>query len=133
MRRLLLFVAAVSIAACSGDARNTAGRDANAAPPRDEPPVALDPVPPVTYPADLYQQGVEGTVQLRLFVNETGTVLPESTAVVESSGYPAFDSAAVRGVARMRFAPAQRDGRPVATAFAQPVHFRRSTGQRATP
>ena len=92
---------------------------------RDEPPVALDPEPLVEYPQLLYQQGVEGTVTLRLFVDEKGTVVRESTAVAESSGYAAFDSAAVAGVPKMHFAPAQRDGRPVAMMFTQPVHFRR--------
>ena len=93
-------------------------------PDRDDPPVALDAEPPVTYPTNLYQQKIEGTVTLRLFVTETGGVVPESTRVAESSGYAEFDSAAVAGVPRMRFAPAQRDGRAVATAFTQPVHFR---------
>jgi protein TonB len=94
-------------------------------PRRDEPPVALDAEPPVTYPPTLYQQGIEGTVTLKLYVTEQGGVVSDSTRVAESSGYPEFDSAAVAGVPRMRFAPAQRDGRPVATTFTQPVHFRR--------
>lgn len=99
---------------------------------RDDPPVALDADPPVVYPPALYQQGVEGTVTLKLFVDEKGGVVPESTRVAESSGYPDFDSAAVAGVPRMRFAPAQRDGRPVATSFTQPVHFRRPERQGAS-
>lgn len=93
---------------------------------RDDPPVALDPEPPVDYPPGLYSQGIEGTVTLRLYVDSLGTVVRESTQVAESSGYPAFDSAALAGVPRMHFAPAQRDGRPVATAFSQPVHFRKN-------
>ena len=92
---------------------------------RDEPPVALDPEPLVEYPTSLYQQGIEGTVTLRLFVDDKGAVVRESTQVAESSGYPAFDSAAVAGVPLMHFAPAQRDGRPVAMVFTQPVHFRK--------
>jgi TonB family protein len=99
---------------------------------RDDPPVALDADPPVVYPPALYQQGVEGTVTLKLFVDEKGGVVPESTQVAETSGYPEFDSAAVAGVPRMRFAPAQRDGRAVATAFNQPVHFRRPESQGAS-
>jgi protein TonB len=92
---------------------------------RDDPPVALDPEPLVEYPASLFEQGIEGTVTLRLFVDDKGAVVRESTQVAESSGYPAFDSAAVSGVPRMHFAPAQRDGRPVAMVFTQPVHFRK--------
>jgi hypothetical protein len=30
----------------------------------------------------------------------------------------------LRGVDQLHFAPARRDGVPVATAFVQPVHFR---------
>jgi TonB family protein len=92
---------------------------------RDDPPVALDPEPLVEYPPALYQQGVEGTVILKLFVDENGTVVRESTQVAESSGYAAFDSAATAGVPKMHFSPARRDGRPVAMTFTQPVHFRK--------
>ena len=53
-----------------------------------------------------------------------GTIVPESTRVEESSGFPQLDSAALQSVDLLRFAPAQRDGVPVATAFIQPVHFR---------
>lgn len=100
---------------------------------RNDAPVAIDPDPPVVYPSALYQQGIEGTVQLRLFVDEKGVVVPESTQVAESSGYAEFDSAAVAGVPKMHFAPAQHDGRPIATAFTQPVHFRRAQGGEKKP
>lgn len=109
-------------AACSGNDDTGSETDS---PRRDDPPVALDAEPPVVYPPALYQQGIEGSVTLRLFVDDKGGVVPESTQVAESSGYAEFDSAAVAGVPRMRFAPAQRDGRPVALAFTQPVHFRK--------
>lgn len=89
-----------------------------------EPPIVTNAEPAVTYPVALYEQGVEGTVILRLFVDVQGKIVPESTHVAERSGYAAFDSAAVAGVGTMRFAPARRDGLPVATTFLQPVHFR---------
>jgi TonB family protein len=94
-------------------------------PPGFEPPVITNPESPVSYPRDLYEQQLEGTVVLRLYVDARGKVVPESTRVAESSGYPALDSAAVQGVPNMRFAPARRDGQPVAAAFLQPVQFRR--------
>ena len=118
VRLALLFL----VTSCGGSDDN--GSDSES-PRRDDPPVALDAEPPVVYPAELYRQGIEGTVTLKLFVDDKGGVVPESTKVAESSGYAEFDSAAVAGVPRMRFAPAQRDGRPVAIAFTQPVHFRR--------
>jgi protein TonB len=121
MKALGLLLLMAGVMSC----RKTPGTNSEIGATHDDPPVALDPQPLVEYPPALYQQGIEGTVILRLFVNEQGTVVRESTQVAQSSGYPAFDSAAMAGVPRMRFAPAQRDGRPVATAFTQPVHFRR--------
>lgn len=87
-------------------------------------PVATNPESPVFYPVDLFEQEVEGSVVLRLYITEDGTVVPESTQVAETSGMPVLDSAAVAGVAEMQFAPATRNGTPVATLFLQPVHFR---------
>lgn len=119
------------LAGCGRDRQN---QDPATPTDRDDPPVALDPEPPMEYPPALYKQGIEGTVTLRLFVDEKGTVVPESTQVSESSGYPAFDSAAVAGVPMMHFSPAQRDGRPVAMTFTQPVHFRKPpAGGASTP
>ncbi len=89
-----------------------------------EAPVATNAEPPVAYPLELFEQGVEGTVILRLFADETGTIVPESTTVAEGSGYPQLDSAALAGVASMMFAPARREGTPVSAVFYQPVHFR---------
>ncbi|MGH7538883.1 MAG: energy transducer TonB, partial [Gemmatimonadales bacterium] len=48
------------------------------------------------YPPDLYDRRIEGDVVLRLYVDSTGQLVPESTRVAESSGQAAFDSAAVR-------------------------------------
>jgi len=93
-----------------------------------EPPVATNAESPVRYPPALYERGLEGTVILRLFITDDGSVVADSTRVAESSGQAAFDSAAVHGVERMVFAPARRDGIPVATLFLQPVHFRHPEG-----
>ncbi len=89
-----------------------------------EPPVVTNPESPVEYPADLFEQQVEGVVLLRLYVTASGTLVPDSTRIEESSGFPELDSAALRSIGQLRFAPARRDGIPVATAFVQPVHFR---------
>lgn len=93
--------------------------------PAFEPPVVTNENPPVRYPAAAFQQNVEGTVMLRLYVDSAGRVLPESTRVAESSGIAALDSAAQAGVPEMRFVPARRNGRAVGTTFLQPVRFRR--------
>ena len=101
-----------------------------AAPAPDGPPVALDAESPVSYPPALLDQGVEGTVVLHLFADAKGSIVPESTRVAESSGYAAFDSAAVGAVPRFHYAPAVRDGTPVATTFLQPVQFRNPQGRK---
>jgi protein TonB len=96
-------------------------------------PVAVNSESPFQYPADLYDQGVEGEVRLRLYVDDLGRVHPESTTVASSSGTPALDSAAVRGAALLRFAPAHKEGQPIGMAFFQPVVFRRGGERSETP
>jgi TonB family protein len=86
--------------------------------------VAINAEPPVSYPPALFRDGVEGTVVLLLFVDQTGRVILDSTRIQDGSGYPALDSAVLAGVDDMRFAPARRHGTPVATWFVQAVHFR---------
>lgn len=101
--------------------------DHNAPPPTtpaEEPPVATNPVSPVKYPPALLEQGIEGRVLLRLYVDSAGTVIPDSTRIAESSGYPALDSAAIAGSPQLRFSPALQQGQPIAAPFLQPVQFR---------
>jgi TonB family protein len=103
----------------------TPGADAAAAPGvAEEAPVAVNPVSPVEYPQPLRDQGIEGRVLLRLYADSLGTLVPDSTRVAESSGYPALDSAAVAGSGQLKYSPALRRGRPVAGSFLQPVQFR---------
>lgn len=97
---------------------------ATTTPPDQEPPVAVNPDSPIQYPPRLYDQKVEGDVVLRLYVDSVGRLVPESSRVAESSGYPALDSAALSGARRLHFAPARRRGGAVATAFLQPIEFR---------
>jgi len=104
----------------------TAG-GAAATPPDQEPPVPINPDSPIQYPPRLYDQKVEGDVVLRLFVDSVGRLVPESSKVAESSGYSGLDSAALAGARKLRFAPARRRGLAVATAFLQPIEFRRPT------
>jgi protein TonB len=114
-----------AVSACRGSAPQSDGQTSQAAPPPEsEAPVALNPDVPIAYPPALFEQKVEGDVTLRLFVDSTGKLIPESTRVAEPSGYPALDSAALAGASGLRFAPAKRHGVAVPTAFLQPVEFR---------
>jgi TonB family protein len=120
------------VAACGGGSQQSNGEASQAAPaPESEAPVALNPEVPIAYPPTLYEQKVEGDVMLRLFVDSTGKLIPESTRVAEPSGYAALDSAAVAGSVALKFAPGKRHGIPVATAFLQPVEFRQVGTTRA--
>lgn len=98
--------------------------------PAEEPPVAINPVSPVRYPPALLEQGIEGQVLLRLYVDSAGRLIPDSTRIEESSGYPALDSAALAGSPELQFSPALHQGRPIAAPFIQPIQFR---GSRTRP
>lgn len=122
-------VALASVGGCQAKPDGTVALSTGAqtrSPRRDEPPVALNANSPVHYPEALASQRLGGTVILRLFVDSTGRIVADSSAVQESSGYPALDSAALRGALQLRYAPALRDGIPVAAQFLQPVDFRAS-------
>jgi TonB family protein len=123
-----VFLAVVALAACQRKDDGTVRLVDHDAPPpttpAEEPPVALNPVSPVLYPRALLEQGIEGRVLLRLYVDSAGRVIPDSTRIAESSGYPALDSAAVVGSPELRFSPALLQGRPIAAPFLQPVQFR---------
>lgn len=127
MRSILFPVMLLALAAC--------GRDPGPQPAArgTEMPVALNGESPFQYPAALYDQGVEGEVRLRLFVDSLGHVVADSTRVTSSSGTPELDSAALHGAAALRFAPGRRDGAAVGMAFYQPVIFRRAQTPEGSP
>lgn len=58
----------------------------------------------VTYPRDLYEQGVEGNVELQVRVNPEGE--PVAIRVVESA-HPELDAIAMRSAALMQASPAR--------------------------
>lgn len=132
--QLGFLLATVLLAGCGRPKSSTVSLPAEPASIRGfEPPVMTTPDPGVEYPAALFDQGIEGKVVLRLFVDTAGRLLPESTRVAESSGFPALDSAALSAVPRFSFAPGRNNGTPVATAFLQPVHFRHPPRGGTTP
>ena len=123
-----LCVAASAMVACSrGEPAPSAATTEN------DVPVAVNSGSPFQYPLDLWEEGVEGEVRLRLYVDSAGRVQPESTRVASGSGSPALDSAAMRGAALLLFAPAHRNGRAVGMAFYQPVVFRHGGEPAGTP
>lgn len=90
----------------------------------DKMPVMLNTRPPFEYPRALLARKIQGNVILRLHVDSAGKLVPDSTQIIESSGQPELDSAALRGVPQLRFQPATRKGQPLRTSFLFPVFFR---------
>lgn len=125
-----LAVGALLLGACQPDRAAVQEQAANR---QNTVPVAINGESPFQYPAALYDQGIEGEVRLRLYVDSAGRVVPESTRIASSSGTPALDSAAAAGAAGLRFAPAHRNGIPVGASFHQPVIFQRRAGGGAPP
>jgi TonB family protein len=85
-----------------------------------------DPTPlygevPIEYPLELWDADLEGQTTLRVRVTEMGVV--DSVEVFESSGFPAFDSAAVQGASQLRYSPATRNGRRISVWAKVPVQF----------
>lgn len=92
----------------------------------DEPVTDPEPISiesPFRYPVGLWDAGVEGEVVVMVHVTEVGAV--DSVYVVESSGRPAFDSAAVDGARELEFAPGRRGDRRIAMWARLPVRFQR--------
>jgi TonB family protein len=119
------FVFLLLLSGCGGpDSPGLMDRILDRDPQPDSLPVMLNPTAPFKYPQELYAQKVQGNVSLRLFIDVEGKVHAESTAIVESSGHTALDSAAMIGSRELTFSPARRRGRPMAVSIIYPVLFR---------
>lgn len=111
------------IAACSkGDGTKTAF-DAGMARP-DTYPIMLNKIMPFRYPPALYAEKVQGNVTLRLYVDKDGSVVDDSTRVIESSNVATLDSAAIKGSRELKFEPAKLRGTPMPVSILFPVYFR---------
>jgi TonB family protein len=127
MRRLLLpigLLGATVVACDSGDAtvRFPSTRDPGPAP--DEMPALLNAELPFRYPGVLYARKVQGNVTLKLFIDGNGRVVSDSTRIDEGSGYPALDTAALKGSEELRFVPAKLHGEAMPVSILFPVYFR---------
>ncbi len=104
----LCFLLAGGMAGCSEDQRI-------------ENPSPLSASVPIDYPLDQWDQGIEGSSMLKVRVTDLGDV--DSVVVVESSGYAAFDSSAVRGARTLKFSPALQGDKRIEVWAHVPVHF----------
>jgi len=106
--RNTLVLATLALAGCGGE---------NAI----ESPTPLFNAVPIEYPVSLWDRDVEGETLVRVKVSDTGAVV--NAEVLESSGYEAFDSAAVSGAMKLRFEPARRGGERIEVWARVPVVF----------
>lgn len=72
------------------------------------------------YPSSAKRRGEEGTVVLLLSIDEEGALT--NVKVLRSAG-DKFDQAALAAARKARYAPATRDGRPVACRAKLPIRF----------
>ena len=77
---------------------------------------------PPEYPWVARAQGHQGRVVLSVWVNAEGQA--DELAVLQSSGHPVLDRAAMQAVERWRFQPARRNGRDTGSLLYVPVVFR---------
>ena len=124
--RIAMITGVLLSAACIGEKEQRVIKETFDAVERrpDSLPLMLNRRPPFQYPAALLQKKVQANVTLRIHIDSTGRVTPESTTVFESSSIPELDSAAVRGSRELRFAPAKKRDNPVPVSVLFPVYFR---------
>ncbi|MDH3207408.1 MAG: energy transducer TonB [Gemmatimonadota bacterium] len=124
-RSLSALAVVLAAAACSGSSsslRSAAPAESVVSAPRltngDEVAAAIE----AEYPSQFRNDGVGGTVRLRLLVDTNG--VPVEVRLLESSGYPALDAAGDRVASILRFDPA-RDaaGRPIRVWASFPIIF----------
>jgi protein TonB len=92
----------------------------------DEPPAILEEATPVyspqpDYPAMSRRLREEGRVNLVIQVLPNGTV--GEVRIRQSSGFPRIDQSGRNAIKTWRFAPAQRDGKPVAHWYTVSVDY----------
>lgn len=84
--------------------------------------LAYDASPAPRYPRQALRSGAEGTVVLKVLVDEQGR--PQDVAIERSSGHRLLDQAARDQVlAKWRFHPATRQGRAIAAYALVPIAF----------
>ncbi|MBK9427483.1 MAG: energy transducer TonB [Gammaproteobacteria bacterium] len=73
------------------------------------------------YPAAARRRRLEGSVRLQVALDATGAI--DAVTLIESSGSPLLDAAALAAVRRWRCEPARVDGQPVPTVAVQRINF----------
>jgi protein TonB len=74
------------------------------------------------YPSSAREQGLEGTVKIKVRVLADGSVA--NASVIKSSGESILDESALENVRDCEFEPAQKDGVPMASTVVIPIRFK---------
>lgn len=85
----------------------------------DQRPVPVK-TPPPSYPDQLRRDGVNGTVAIKVLVDEEGNV---AECTVSKSTRQEFEAPAVAAVRNWKFKPATKGGAPVKARFIVPIQF----------
>ena len=89
--------------------------------PYDDPPQPLSRIRPV-YPEIAQEAGIEGTVDVQVFVDKKGRV--KDTVILKGIPNTGLDEAAISAIRKTRFRPAKQRERPVGVWISIPVNFR---------
>lgn len=84
------------------------------------PPGLVSRIPPL-YPYAARRRGLEGWVEIRLAVDESGRV--KQVEVIKSEPKKVFEAAVIKAARQWRFNPALKQGQPVAAAYRTVVRF----------
>lgn len=84
---------------------------------------------PFRYPIEAWDADVEGETVIMVHVTDMGDV--DSVYVLESSGQPMLDSAALSGARQLEFAPGRRGDRRIAMWAKLPVRFTKPDSARS--
>lgn len=118
------FLVVATLVGCADTSRAVGGLRLGVEDAPLRPPTRIDDGQPFEFPAEAWQDGVGGTTVLKLLISRQGTV--DSAMVIESSGHPSLDSAALAQASELRFEPAAQGGDPVQVWGRLPVIFPRS-------
>ncbi|HWA87048.1 MAG TPA: energy transducer TonB, partial [Opitutus sp.] len=107
-----------------------AERIARLGPRSGDTPVAVVYRMPPSYPVDLRSAGIEGSAEVAFVVDQSGHA---RDVTCPSSTHPYFARAAESAIRQWRFAPALKDGQPVATSLRQTIQFNLSGSDAKSP
>lgn len=74
------------------------------------------------YPSAAREEGLEGTVKVKVNVSASGNV--SGASIVKSSGHSILDQSVLSNVYDCNFEPAEKDGVPISSKVVIPVRFR---------